>query len=1152
MKKLTAFAGAFPFFAAVFLNAFVDLGHKIVIQNTLFKTFDGQTQVLWTALLNALILLPFIFLFSPAGFASDKYPKNRVMQFAAWIAVVLCTAINVFYHMGLFWPAFAMTLLFGVQSAFYGPAKLGYIKRLFGKDNLPRANGAAQACSIIAILTGTFLFSILFEAMFPAEVTSQNDIVNAIAPIGWILMATSIFELVMTYRLPTLEEPQTDRHFDVKKYFTGGLMKQNIQPLVQREVIRLSIVGLAMFWSVGQVMLAAFPAFAKETMGETNTVAIQGILAAAGIGIALGSFIAGRASKNHIETGLIPIGAAGIAIGLWLIPVFDSNLSHALNYLFIGTMGGIFIVPLYSLIQFHAGEHELGNIMAANNWVQNIAMLSFLGLTIAASAIGLTSKTLLMIMACVAVIAGSYTVYKLPQSLVRLILNYLLSSRYKISVQGLKNIPSKGGVLLLGNHLSFIDWAIIQIACPRNVHFVMLASIYNRWYLKWILDLAGCIPIQPGAKSSQSLERVAELLNQGKVVCLFPEGALSRTGHLGTFRHGYERACEQVNDNVKILPFYLHGLWGSQWSRSSDWLKKTRSRGLQRDLIVAFGKPLPKETLADELKRKVLDLSISSWQGYINDLPTLGEAWINSIKKNQPDFAVADPTGEPLSSKKLFAATAAFSRRIAKLSPEQNIGILLPTSAGGVIANMASIFAGKTVVNLNYTASLDAMHSAIEQADIKTVYTSQLFLKRLQQRGIDFSECFQHCNVVLLEELKQTLPKAELIAHITAATVLPSWILKLIYCRETDAESTAAILFSSGSEGTPKGVMLSHRNIMANVKQISDVLNTTENDVVMASLPLFHAFGLTVTQFMPLIEGLPMVCHPDPTDALGIAKSTAKYQGTIFLGTSTFLRLFTRNSKVHPLMFESLRLVVAGAEKLRADVREQFKLKFNKEVLEGYGATETTPVASVNLPDALDTNHWTVQQGGKLGTVGMALPGSSFKIVDPDSWEVLPTGEEGMILIGGSQVMKGYLNNIDLTEDVIRHIDGQRWYITGDKGRLDEDGYLTIVDRYSRFAKIGGEMISLTKVEDIIRNCIESDDVELVAVNLPDEKKGERIVLLTDQDLAKDHITQTLLGQGNNSLMLPSEWFKVDEVPKLGSGKTDFSNAKKMAVELAS
>lgn len=1148
MQKIYKFTGALPFFAAVFLNAFVDLGHKIVIQNTIFKTYDGDTQIILTAIINGLILLPFILLFSPAGFVSDKYPKSRVMQIAAWSAVVLTSLITLFYYLGWFWIAFAMTFLLAVQSAFYSPAKYGYIKSMFGKNRLPEANGVVQAISIIAILSGTFAFSSLFELWFPTDSLDTNEIVRAIAPIGWILMATSIFEVIMMYRIPTFDQTNESDNFEYKDFFTGKMTKENLQPLAAREVIRLSIIGLAMFWSIGQVMLAVFPAFAKETLSITNTVVIQGIIAASGIGIAFGAYVAGKSSKNHIETGLVPIGAAGIAVGLWLIPNLSSAGAHALNYFFIGTMGGLFIVPLNSLIQFHAGEHELGKILAANNWVQNIAMLSFLILTALAATLSFKSVYMLYLIAVFAVCGGIYTVYKLPQSLLRLLFGYVLSSRYKINVQGLKNIPAEGGVLFLGNHISWIDWAIVQIACPRPIRFVMLASIYERWYLRWFLKAVGCIPIAQGASSQDSLEKVGELLNRGEVVCLFPEGAISRTGHLVTFRTGYQRACEIANDDVVILPFYLRGLWGSQWSRSSDWLKRNSSNGLQRDLIIAFGTPLSKDTSVDILKRRVFDLSIQSWETYVNELPTLANAWIDSVKKNETTFAITEATGTPLSSRRLLTATLPFARRIRTHSPEKNIGILLPTSIGGAIANMAVLLSGKTLVNLNYSASTAAMSSAIKQAEIQTVYTSRLFIEKLQQRGIDFSACFDSVNIIYLEDLKSEVKKPEL-GFYWLTTWLPSPVLKFFFSHSHDADDTAAIMFSSGSEGTPKGICLSHRNIMANLKQISDVLNTENTDVVMASLPLFHAFGLTVTQFMPLIEGLPMVCHPDPRDSLGIAKSTAKYQATILCGTSTFLRLFIRNQKIHPLMLKSLRIVVAGAERLRDDVHEQFKLKFHHDILEGYGATETTPVASVNLPDALDMNWWQVQKGGKAGTVGMPLPGSSFKIVNPETFEELPSGEAGMVLIGGSQVMKGYLNNPDKTDDAIKVLDGTRWYVTGDKGFLDEDGYLTIVDRYSRFAKIAGEMISLGAVEEEVRRSSELEDLEVVAVSIPDEKKGEKIVLLADQALHPQKIVADMHKRNCNPLSFPDTWYTVDQLPKLGSGKTDFTLAKQLALE---
>lgn len=1159
MQKLYSFRGAIPFFVVIFLNSFVDLGHKNIIANTIIKAYEGNTQIVLTAIINGLILLPYILLFSPAGFTSDKYPKNQVMRASGWAAVFITLGITLCYYLGQFEIAFAMTFLMAVQSAFYNPAKYGYIKQLFGKERLAQANGIAQASAIVGILLGGVVFSLFFELSYPANNTDTGEIISVMAPIGWLLVANAIIELILIYRLPTLEEKQEDMTFDTARFASGKLTFDDLKPLKNRESIRLAIIGLAMFWSIGQVIIAVFPAYAEDNLGITNTIALNGIPAFAAIGIALGSYLVGRISKDHIEIGLIPISTVGITLGLWMIPHLDTATSHALNYLFIGTMGGMFIVPLNALIQFQAGEHELGKVLAANNWVQNLAMLSFLILTAVVTLFGTDSYFMLGVIAVVATVGGIYTVYKLPQSLLRFLIGHVLSRRYKIQVQGLKNIPPKGGVLLLGNHISWIDWAIVQIACPRTVHFVMAASIYNKWYLKWFFNLVGCIPISQGASSRQSLEQVGDLLNNGHVVCLFPEGAISRNGHLNVFRQGYERACEHVEDNVVILPFYLRGLWGSQFSRSSEWLKKSRAKKSQRDLIVAFGQPMPKDTSADVLKRRVFDLSITSWQQYVNELPSLGDAWINSVKINRQNFAIAEASGEPMTAKNLLVGTLCFARRIRQLSPEKNVGILLPTSTAGVIVNMATLLSGKVVVNLNYSSGVEAMSSAIEQAEIRTIYTSSKFLKKLESKGIDYSECFGNVKLVALEELKQEIGKTEMAIQWLATTLLPAFVLKNLYCHGHDSSKTAAILFSSGSEGAPKGIMLSHRNIMANSKQIADVLNTEQSDVVMASLPFFHAFGLTVTQFMPLIEGMPMVCHPDPTDALGIAKLAARYRATILFGTSTFLRLFIRNRKVHPLMFKSLRFVVAGAEKLRSDVRDEFKLKFQQDVLEGYGATETTPVASVNLPDSLDMNYWQVQKGGKLGTVGMPLPGTSFKIVDPNTFEELATNEEGMILIGGAQVMQGYLNNPEKTSEVIKELDGERWYVTGDKGRLDEDGFLSIVDRYSRFAKLGGEMVSLTQVEELVRQQLSAylnengevdDSVEVIAINVPDAKKGEKIIILSDKPIDGSEMKQALIKAGCNNLMIPDRWFAVEVLPKLGSGKTDFTRAKEMAIEL--
>jgi acyl-[acyl-carrier-protein]-phospholipid O-acyltransferase/long-chain-fatty-acid--[acyl-carrier-protein] ligase len=319
---------------------------------------------------------------------------------------------------------------------------------------------------------------------------------------------------------------------------------------------------------------------------------------------------------------------------------------------------------------------------------------------------------------------------------------------------------------------------------------------------------------------------------------------------------------------------------------------------------------------------------------------------------------------------------------------------------------------------------------------------------------------------------------------------------------------------------------------------------------MLGTLPIFHSFGLTVTTLLPLIEGIPVVCHPDPTDGFGIGKMAAKYEASMLFATATFFRLYTRNKKLHPLMFKNLRMVIAGAEKLPQEIRDDFKKKFGHDIYEGYGATETTPVASINIPDVLMLDTWKPQIGHKVGTVGLPVPGSSFKIVDPESFEELATGEEGMILIGGTQIMKGYIGDPEKTASVIKEIDGIRWYITGDKGRLDEDGFLTIVDRYSRFAKVAGEMVSLGLVErEIVTVLGENDQIAVAA--LPDVKKGEKLVLLLEGDMEVEELQGKVKELGLNPLFVPSEYYKIEELPKLGTGKADFKGAKKVAKELS-
>ncbi|BFM06199.1 acyl-[ACP]--phospholipid O-acyltransferase [Halioxenophilus aromaticivorans] len=1150
MQSLRKLTGFMPYLLVVFLNAFVDLGHKVTIQNTILKVWDDRSQVIFTAIINGLILLPFILLFTPAGFLSDRFAKHKVIRWGAASVVVATVLITLAYYQGWFWLAFALTLMLSIQSAIYSPAKLGLIREMVHDDQLAGANGVVQATSIAAILAGTLVFSGLFEMFYEPRANTASSTLQMVYPLGFALVGLSALELLLSFRLPTVSKDDTSKVFDRRAYVRGQYLANNLSAIRSHKPIWLSIVGLSVFMALSQVMLAAFPAHAKVVLQDSNALLIQGLLATTGIGIVLGSLLAGRLSKAHLELGWIPLSAAGITAGLAVLPLLANPWAIGVLFCFIGLCGGLFIVPLNALIQYTAKEDQLGTVLAGNNWVQNLFMLSFLGLTVAFAWFGFRSTQLFYFLTAVAAVGFCYTVVQLPHSLARLVAGAILKHRYQVSVSGFDHLPRRGGVLLLGNHISWIDWALVQVACPRAVRFVMIRDIYQVWYLKPILKFFGAIPISPG-NSKASLAQVAELLRQGEVVCIFPEGTISRNGQLAQFKRGFERACETLAEqDAVIVPFYLRGLWGSKLSRSrSEKLRANTSTEAKRNIIVAFGQPLAIHTTAEQLKQKVFELSIDAWENYTTTLDPVPLAWLKQAKSRPLAKSVYESNGGAYSNVKMVAASTLLAGKVRQFTQQSNVGVLLPTSAPGIIANLAVMLSGKCAVNLNYTTGNTVIESALNNAAIDCILTSKLFLQKLKAKGIDVQPNLMSANLVYLEDVMKAPSKARWLWQFTCALALPAKALVRVFGRPMGIDQPAQILFSSGSEGTPKGIVLSHRNLMGNIKQISDVLNTQGQDKMVACLPLFHSFGLTVNSLLPMVEGIAAICHPDPTDVFATAKAIAKYQGTILCGTASFLRLYTRNKKVEPLMLDSLRVVVAGAEKLTPEVRQGFELKFKKVIYEGYGATETTPVASVNIPDGIDPRSWRVQEGNKIGSVGLPLPGTCFRIVDPETRQPLPAGEAGMILIAGGQVMQGYLNNPEKTNQVIIEQDGRCWYVTGDKGVLDGDGFLTIIDRYSRFAKIGGEMVSLARVEEAVKTVMPGNEPECVAVNIADDKKGEKIIALVAGVAEVDSFKQQLIDVGVNPLVIPARFYCVESIPKLGSGKLNLAAAKLMARE---
>jgi acyl-[acyl-carrier-protein]-phospholipid O-acyltransferase/long-chain-fatty-acid--[acyl-carrier-protein] ligase len=1144
MRELFRFVGFMPFLWIVFLNSAVDVAHKITLQNVLLKSFDGGELIILTALVNAMILLPFIFLFSPSGFIGDRFAKVITARYAAFAAILISLAITISYYMGEFYVAFGLTLLLSVQSAMYAPAKYGMIKELTGEDNLGEANGAVQAINILAILISSLLFSIVFEYLYLKDILTPSEILRSVAPIGWLLVVLSSIEWLLTFKMPLAPSKSPEISFSIKSFFSLNYLKTNMKTLKKDENVWLGIIGLSIFWGVGQLVLAAFPAHYKSVMGEDNAVMIQIILALSGVGVVTGSLLAGKYSRHHIELGIVPLGAVGLLVSLVIFAYATTIPMMIFASLLFGLFGGLFIVPLNALIQFFAPPKEEGTILAGSNFIQNIVMVGFLAFSvITVEFLKFDAKALFLSAGFVTLIGSLFVIKKIPHLFTRVLLMPILKTRYKLTATGIQNITKTGGMLLLGNHISFLDWLLLQVASPRPIKFVMAKSYYNIWYLRWFLDFFNVIPIS-SIGSKGALEAVKQRLNNGEVVAIFPEGRISYNGQMNEFKKGYELALGDTNH--PIVPFYIHGLWGSTFSKANGFYKSMIGNGARRSVRVAFGKPMSSTAKPHEVKQEVTELSNQTWSHMIDNLGTLPQHWLRSAKSNLKKRAIVDSTGADLSNLKMITAVFMFSNYFKNLNSE-NIGVILPASAIGSIANMALMVTGKVPVNLNYTLSSEAMMYALDKASIKHIITSRKFVTKLESKGFEFSTTIKD-KLIFAEDIGESFSRSNKANSLLKSLLLPRFLLEFLYIKKVDTNQTATILFSSGSEGMPKGVELTHKNIMANIKQVSALLNFQDKDVMLNSLPIFHSFGLTVTTLLPLCEGVSIISVPDPTDAVAVGTLAARHGATIMFGTSTFYRLYTMNRKLHPLMFGTIRMAVAGAEKLKPEVQKNFKEKFGLDIQEGYGATETSPVVSVNMPNSLDLDSMQVVIGNKEGTVGQGIPGTIIRIIDPQTNEILAPNIDGMILVGGSQVTKGYLGDPEKTESVIVTIDGIRYYKTGDKGHLDEDGFITIVDRYSRFAKIGGEMISLGMVEESIEKLF-GDNIQAVAVALNDDKKGEQVALLFSGKLDSETVKQQIKSSEIIPLMQPSLYIRLDELPKLASGKTDFSKAKTIAME---
>ncbi|MEP6810451.1 MAG: AMP-binding protein, partial [Chthoniobacterales bacterium] len=599
---------------------------------------------------------------------------------------------------------------------------------------------------------------------------------------------------------------------------------------------------------------------------------------------------------------------------------------------------------------------------------------------------------------------------------------------YRVHVTGKENFPP-GGFLLLPNHITWVDAIVLQLACPRRIRFVVDAGYYHHKFLHPIMRLAGCIPIT-SRRAKEAMRGAAEKIRAGEVVCLFPEGELSRSGSLLRLRRGYELIAHQAD--APIVPVWLDQLWGSIFSFQGGRFFTKWPHQIPFPVSVKFGQPLsPAEADLATVREEMLKLGEACYSQRPVLRGHLGYACLRALQRRPFRTAVIDGFDHTtLARGKLLGVALALARDLRARCPEPRIGIVLPPGKGGIVANLAVVLAGKVPVNINFTSPREAILSAQNQSGLKTIITARAMANKL--------EAFPWpANVVHLDQLLPTI-KPAIICWWMICLLLPTpWLARLLHIPKIGDNAEAVLLFTSGTSGAPKGVALSHRNLLGNVSQFSVMLDSGDETIILASLPFFHSFGSTVTLWFPLLEGVKTLTYPNPLEAGKIAALVHRYAATVMFATPTFLRAYLR--KAEPDQLRSLELLITGAEKLPQDLARVFEERFGVTVHEGYGLTETSPVVSTNLPNPkARTPNDSVQPAHRPGSTGKMAPGIAAEIRSPETDEKLSLHETGMLWLRGPNIFNGYLGDPERSAEVLR--DG--WFKTGDLGRFDEDGFL--------------------------------------------------------------------------------------------------------------
>ncbi len=1110
---------------------------------------ESQGQ-LWTALAQIILLTPFLLFSLPAGVLADRVSKRSVIVSMKLVELVLMlagTAAFLIQPEGGILP-FCVLGLLGVQATLFSPAKYGILPELLSHEQLAAGNGhlelwtnLANLCGIVGgglILAGTKMIGVgpwlggLFLAVFSAIGLASALTIPRVRP------ARSEGGLVTTVRIAA-ESIRADRVLRLALY--GQVFVWSIAMIVPAAILPYTVQQLRLGRDLGiERPLATLlpPAIADRFLQDRDWESSLP-LAALGIGIGAGCLLAGKLSAAKVEYGLVPLGAIGLTASALLFAAIGPGLAGTMILMgLLGTSAGLVFVPLNALLQWRSPPDRRGAVISVANVITNAGMILGSGVALALALRDVSPRGTFLVAALVLAGGTVWALLLVPDAFLRYVLIGLAPTNYRVRIIGRSNVPAQGGALLVPNHVSFADGLFLIASTDRPIRFVVYAAYFEKRITGWLLRAMKAIPIKSSGGPKMILQAFREAgraLDQGELVCVFPEGQLTRTGMMAPFQRGLQRIVK--GHEAPIIPVHLDRLESSIFSPIS---RRRLPRRVPYPVTVSFGKPLPPEAPLHAIRQAIRELDQEAWAYRKEDRRPLHHGFIRQARRHPFRLAFADFQRPFVSNLQALAGAIAIGRTLRpRWESGPNVGILLPASVGSALVNLAATMAGKAVVNLNFTTGRAGMESAAAQAGLKAIVSSRTFLEKAKldpPGGVE---------LIYLEDVALGLGGLDRLAAMLLAIAAPVRVLERLAgatkCPTMD--DTATIIFSSGSTGDPKGVVLSHFNIDSNIQAVGQVYHVEPNDRLLGILPPFHSFGYTIFWFAANY-GIGTVFHPNPLDAALIGALVERYRVTILLATPTFLQLYLR--RCTPAQFGSLRLILVGAEKLSESLATAFEDTFGIRPLEGYGLTECAPVVAVNTLDWREPGFF--QPGSRRGFVGQPLPGVLVRIVSTETFEPLAPGMEGMILVKGPNVMRGYLGRDDLTREAFR--DG--WYVTGDLGHLTEDGFLKISGRLSRFSKIGGEMVPHGRVEEALHEAIAATSQVFAVTAVGDSRKGESLAVLhTLDDAAVKKALEGLGAKGLPNLFLPrrDHFIRVDAIPILGTGKLDLRAIRKVAEE---